>query len=305
VVCGGPIRILGVVVLAVLVMASVAAADEKEPLIRLWVDSVEFCPDDGQVSIPIHMFNRHVVGGFDMYVVLGMPDIILFDGDEGLAVDTVGTMCSGWELMRTISTGGWTYMRLQGVADQPNPPETTPPIPAKDTGVLLNLVCEVQDFADTLSERNTLVSVANPLFFDTLGTTYEDFWVLDTLVDTTWWDCVEWDGEVCVDSIDVGGPPSDWTTIDTTTEYRLVPAVQAHNGAAYCSWDLRGDVNGDGVGPDVSDLVYLVNYMFKQGDPPPIADRGDVNGDSVGPDVADLVYLVNFMFKEGPEPPCP
>jgi hypothetical protein len=72
----------------------------------------------------------------------------------------------------------------------------------------------------------------------------------------------------------------------------------------------RGDVNHSGdPGPiDVSDLVYLVNYMFKEGPAPPCWPEADVNGlgDPDSADISDLVYLVNYMFKEGPEPPpCP
>ena len=33
-------------------------------------------------------------------------------------------------------------------------------------------------------------------------------------------------------------------------------------------------------------------------------DCGDVNDDGVGPDIADLVYLVDYMFNGGPAPPC-
>ncbi len=61
------------------------------------------------------------------------------------------------------------------------------------------------------------------------------------------------------------------------------------------------DMNGDGNGPDIADLVYLVDYMFQGGDPPiPDPCVADVNGDGNGPDIADLVYLVDYMFTGGP-----
>ena len=70
--------------------------------------------------------------------------------------------------------------------------------------------------------------------------------------------------------------------------------------------NIRADINHDGTGPDIVDLVYLVNYMFNSGPPPPCVEEADINGDgSVGPDIADLVYLVNYMFNGGPPPvPC-
>jgi hypothetical protein len=70
--------------------------------------------------------------------------------------------------------------------------------------------------------------------------------------------------------------------------------------------DIRGDIDDSGDAPDVSDLVYLVNYMFKQGPQPPCLEEADVNGDGGTINIGDLVYLVNYMFKEGPDPvPCP
>ncbi len=70
--------------------------------------------------------------------------------------------------------------------------------------------------------------------------------------------------------------------------------------------DLRGDINNDGAGPDIADLVYLVSYMFQAGPAPPCEDEADIDGSGAAPDIADLVYLVTYMFQAGPEPePCP
>jgi|GEM_PF-3318872 len=70
---------------------------------------------------------------------------------------------------------------------------------------------------------------------------------------------------------------------------------------------LRGDVNRNGTGPDIADLVYLVSFMFSGGPAPPCLEEADINGDgSLLPDITDLVYLVSYMFSGGPPPvPCP
>jgi hypothetical protein len=69
---------------------------------------------------------------------------------------------------------------------------------------------------------------------------------------------------------------------------------------------IVSDINHNGAGPDVSDLVYLVTFMFSGGPPPPCMPEADINGNGAGPDVSDLVYLVTFMFSGGPAPvPCP
>jgi hypothetical protein len=69
---------------------------------------------------------------------------------------------------------------------------------------------------------------------------------------------------------------------------------------------VRGDVNDDGSGSDISDLVYLVSYMFQSGPEPSCPDEADINGSGTGPDISDLVYLVSYMFQGGMAPaPCP
>ncbi|MDH3890701.1 MAG: HYR domain-containing protein [candidate division Zixibacteria bacterium] len=71
----------------------------------------------------------------------------------------------------------------------------------------------------------------------------------------------------------------------------------------------RGDIDHQGgASPiDISDLVWMVDYMFSGGPAPgcPIESDVDAGGGS-SVDISDLVYLVDFMFSGGPPPPvCP
>lgn len=69
-----------------------------------------------------------------------------------------------------------------------------------------------------------------------------------------------------------------------------------------CVPPIRGNVDYDvGDNIDISDLVYLVDYMFNGGPEPPCIDEADVDS-SGGIDISDLVYLVDFMFTGGPQP---
>jgi len=61
-----------------------------------------------------------------------------------------------------------------------------------------------------------------------------------------------------------------------------------------------GDVNFDGR-VDVLDIVYLINYLFIDGPPPPHLITADVNGPDRRIDVLDVVYLINHLFVDGPE----
>jgi hypothetical protein len=68
---------------------------------------------------------------------------------------------------------------------------------------------------------------------------------------------------------------------------------------------LCGDVNNDGA-VDVGDVVYLLNWLFRQPwpDPQPYRCVGDVNNDDLV-DLGDVVYLLNWLFKQPWPPPDP
>ena len=71
-----------------------------------------------------------------------------------------------------------------------------------------------------------------------------------------------------------------------------------------CCRGRTGDINGDGGSvPDISDLVFLVNYMFTAGPVPPCMAATDIDGNgSDVPDISDLVALVSYMFGGGAPP---
>ena len=63
--------------------------------------------------------------------------------------------------------------------------------------------------------------------------------------------------------------------------------------------------SGGSTPVDISDLVYLVDYMFTGGPPPPVPIEADLDA-SGDIDISDLIYLTDYMFTGGPPPvPCP
>jgi hypothetical protein len=82
-----------------------------------------------------------------------------------------------------------------------------------------------------------------------------------------------------------------------------------------CVQPIRGNVDNDpGDAIDISDLVFLVDYMFTGGPAPECWVEGNVDGSDNGNgiegpediDISDLVYLVDYMFNGGPAPvACP
>ncbi len=63
---------------------------------------------------------------------------------------------------------------------------------------------------------------------------------------------------------------------------------------------ICGDANGD-TEINVSDAVWIINYVFVNGDPPDPLCKGDANGDT-NVDVSDAVWIINFVFVSGDPP---
>ena len=54
---------------------------------------------------------------------------------------------------------------------------------------------------------------------------------------------------------------------------------------------------------DVSDIMYIVNYLYKHGQPPkPDVLMADANCDGIV-SALDATYLTNYFYKGGPPPP--
>lgn len=66
---------------------------------------------------------------------------------------------------------------------------------------------------------------------------------------------------------------------------------------------ICGDANRSG-GLNLGDAVSLINYVFKQGDPPVPLKAGDASNDDAV-NVGDAVYMINYIFRNGPPPVCP
>jgi len=73
-----------------------------------------------------------------------------------------------------------------------------------------------------------------------------------------------------------------------------------------CNIIVCGDSNDDEI-VNLADVVHLINYVLKSGEPPcckvPYITCADANGDGEVA-IADVVYLINYVLKSGPEPLC-
>lgn len=63
-----------------------------------------------------------------------------------------------------------------------------------------------------------------------------------------------------------------------------------------------GDVDHSGF-PNVRDVTYLINYLYRGGSEPPCLEEADVNGDHVI-NIRDITYLIESLYKCGTLPIC-
>lgn len=99
------------------------------------------------------------------------------------------------------------------------------------------------------------------------------------------------------------GDVSRQLTFASRDNYPIYPEFNSHNNYIVIPPYGLGDVDNSGQ-VDISDLLYLVDFMYFAGPSPYVVNVNDVNGDCVGPDIADMTYLSHFMFNYGPYPQC-
>jgi PKD repeat protein len=102
---------------------------------------------------------------------------------------------------------------------------------------------------------------------------------------------------------------SPWHEYDTAGVYDVF--LRVGNFIAYDSLlklnyilvdTLFGDANMDGT-VNLSDVIFLLNYLFKEGPPPVPLEVADATCNGIV-DLADAIYLLNYLFKGGPPPGC-
>ena len=100
-----------------------------------------------------------------------------------------------------------------------------------------------------------------------------------------------------------GQSESVWEEISSTAdtiENTVRASINRLGTYALFIESYRGDPNGDRR-ITLSDIIYLVNYIFKGGTEPAPLAAGDVNCD-LQVTLADVIYLVNYIFKHGDQP---
>lgn len=252
------------------------------------------------VNLPAHQSIREIVidpGNVDriMAATFGSGVFVSEDGgqhwhsyNDGLSVLQLSTLAmrpgsSPLELWAGTAHGGAQRRTFTGLTANHTPVLTGPAAAAVIAGGTLNLayVADDPDLADTM-----FFSASGPGIFtgpaDYPPDTAQFAWTTttaDTLGSPYTLTVIVQDG--------AGGADTIVTTLTVSPPAQFVV----------------GDANLDGA-INASDIIYLVNYVFKGGPPPvPEAAAGDVNCDLTVTS-SDIVFLVNYVFRGGPQPAC-
>ncbi|MCK5125242.1 MAG: hypothetical protein KAR42_03210 [candidate division Zixibacteria bacterium] len=106
------------------------------------------------------------------------------------------------------------------------------------------------------------------------------------------------------------GTSTNYTVSGTVGQVAAGSGTSTNYGVDHGYWQnfisgscvTPGDANHDG-GCNMGDAVYIVNYAFREGDPPQSMNEGDANVDCIV-HLSDAIYIINYIFREGPPPQC-
>ena len=270
------------------------------PLIRLaFPDTlVNTNVTHGQLSVYIDTYLPELLG-FQFVLQSTRPDLVKFDF-SGSVFDTTGTLTSGFEYVDGLDTlGDQSAVWFRCIADVSIIGGYVPGIPQQTGGVAVKINYTTTRTPDTTLPMISDLIIINPTDFsdrqgNSLGMT------VDTLVDTTYYDCTNWLADLCLWWDEVSYP-TDSARYDTSFVAVLDPEIVTLKNGSITLKILNCDIDGTGY-LDIADLVCLVDYMFRELDPvtcPLLYCENDNNNEM---DIADLVYFVDYMFREGPPP---
>ncbi len=96
-------------------------------------------------------------------------------------------------------------------------------------------------------------------------------------------------------------------TVDRAGNWSAISNVASNATCPNGCIAFRGNVDGDPFDIcDISDLLYLVNFMMgnPRGPAPPCRDEADIDGNG-SIDIGDLLYLAEFMYDPNGQMPAP
>ncbi|MFZ5979809.1 MAG: dockerin type I repeat-containing protein [Candidatus Zixiibacteriota bacterium] len=294
-------------ILAFFLLGLLALPAVAEVQLEVGLDDIGVEPGTPSVVVPLNLINTvDTISSFMFFIQLNRPDIISLDQ----ILDTTNTLISGWEYIEFFNVEGWpTNLFIRAIADLPAPPTTPGISPQTGETPLINIHASISELDDTLPDQTVnLMFQENGIFHSLLVNNHgETLGVrLDTLYDTSYFVCAVWVEDICLYWQEVSLPPYDSIYVDTVPYYVPDPEVYTIvDGSVTVMLSLCGDVNGDND-IDISDITFLISYLYLDGDPPPVLRTANVNNSPDGEiDISDITCLIQFLYIDHRYLICP
>lgn len=261
--------------------------------------------------------------GFDFFTTVSY-DFMAIEEDVEIVTgnfDTANTLMSGWQFVDARSLGGTGFdIKVSALANQASGP-TVPGIGwPQSGGTLIRLLADVV-LDDTATDRTVNMRIVSTTL-DNFSFSDEDgnsIGILtDSVLDTTYWSCVDEDPITfeCLQYVQVPTPPYDslstrWIkfgALDTNEVILFDGSLTVLPPPDCICGNANDDINPNTQQPrvNIGDATYLVALIFSGG-PPPMCNgvpdnwTGDPDG-NCKVNIGDVTYLIQWIFNGGPGP---
>lgn len=132
---------------------------------------------------------------------------------------------------------------------------------------------------------------------------YSIYFSMDGDPDSLWYADTSWFEEDTLEtSATFVGEPGRYYCFYSIAQDRVWWLQEPPLAPDACTPFLHGDANADWL-IDIADVVFLINYLYRNGEAPNPVERGDANCNGEVT-VGDIVFLISYLYKNGPPPPC-
>lgn len=221
---------------AILILAALISAQDSGKRLNVRVGDVTVSPDDTLVAVPVYIsFAEDSLAGVALHFSIDQSRNLTFASDEirpdglMLAIDTAGSIMSGWEMVQAGAPDNTMYsVKMLGQAFWINQGDTPPAAPT-DSALLMTLYFRLKNPRLLVPGQKFDIRIDpdKSSFSDPIGnsigvvTTYEDR-------------CVQFRGDTCIKSQVVRVGKMDTTIVGfhdgSITIAREMPADSAEGG---------------------------------------------------------------------------
>lgn len=260
-------------------------------------DTVYIADYNGQ-RLPIYFDNLFdTVGAFQLTVKSSRPGLVRFGGAQ-----QSGTLISNFSLMDTyVMNADSSELEIYSQAVSYGGSNLIEGFAPQQGGVLVYIYLNVAEQVSSGVTAKSVISIGSPSGFSTpagasIGAVPVTVW------DTTYYQCLSWDGGSCTDSVKVDPRVQSFDIIAVAE--RTVPGLDSSivwqvGGSArlvpppypMCDFDVSGDI-------DIGDLTDFIKCMFLGSGSCGTYIYCDWEEDN-SVDIADLTAMIRYLFLGG------